>query len=246
MGYYEAQRATAAQVRRRRAPSAALAFARPPRSRRGCGGRSSGIRGWLDRAGSGNRRRGFIGSHLVDALIVRGHAVRIFDNLEAQVHGALRDKGHWPEYANPGAEYVAGDVRDREALVKALCDIDVVYHLAAATGVGQSMYQIGKYVEVNIQGTANLLDAVATVRGAHRPCKLIVASSRAVYGEGAYRCECCGTVHPPVRTPAHLDAGRWEPSCPLCGGPVEPAPTPESGARSRLDLRRNKAGAGTA
>ena len=78
-------------------------------------------------------------------------------------------KGRWPEYANPGAEYVAGDVRDREALVRALCGIDVVYHLAAATGVGQSMYQIGKYVEVNVQGTANLLDAVAAVRGAHRP-----------------------------------------------------------------------------
>ncbi len=195
---------------------------------------------------------GFIGSHLVDALVARGHAVRVFDNLEPQVHGpdaaglALAAQGRWPAYANPGAEYILGDVRDRDALGRALAGVEAVCHLAAATGVGQSMYQISKYVEVNVQGTANLLDALANGSGGPRPHAvrtLILASSRAVYGEGAYRCATCGLVHPSVRTPAQLDtahhdaahhdaahfnAARWEPPCPHCGGPLAPALTPES------------------
>jgi dTDP-L-rhamnose 4-epimerase len=169
---------------------------------------------------------GFIGSHLVDALAAQGHAVRVFDNLEPQVHGPLREQGRWPAYANASAEYILGDVRDREALSRALEGIDVVFHLAAATGVGQSMYQISRYVEVNVQGTANLLDAIANTGS--RPRKLVLASSRAVYGEGAYLCEACGLVHPPVRSPAQLDAGLWEPPCPCCGGPITPVPTPET------------------
>ena len=174
---------------------------------------------------------GFIGSHLVDALVARGHAVRVFDSLEPQVHGPLATQGRWPAYANPGAEYLLGDVRDRDALARALAGVEAVCHLAAGTGVGQSMYQISKYVEVNVQGTANLLDALAN--GSHRVRRLILASSRAIYGEGAYRCAGCGLVHPPVRTPAqldaaHPDAARWEPPCPRCGGPVAAIPTPET------------------
>lgn len=172
---------------------------------------------------------GFIGSHLVDALVDRGYGVRVLDNLEPQVHGPLREQGRWPAYANAGAEYVLGDVRDRDTLVRALEGVDVVYHLAAATGVGQSMYQIAGYVEVNVQGTANLLDALANGgRGRCPVRKLVLASSRAIYGEGAYRCAACGMVHPPVRTPAQLDADQWEPPCPHCGRPVSPIPTPES------------------
>lgn len=184
---------------------------------------------------------GFIGSHLVDALVARGHAVRVFDNLEPQVHGPLAEQGRWPAYANPGAEYILGDVRDRDALGRALAGVEAVCHLAAGTGVGQSMYQISKYVEVNVQGTANLLDALANGAGGPRPHSvrtLILASSRAVYGEGAYRCAACGLVHPPVRNPAQLDrahfdaahsnAAQWEPPCPHCGGPLAPALTPES------------------
>jgi dTDP-L-rhamnose 4-epimerase len=169
---------------------------------------------------------GFIGSHLVDALAARGHVVRVFDSLEPQVHGPLREQGRWPDYANADAEYILGDVRDREGLGRALEGIDVIYHLAAATGVGQSMYQIGKYVEVNVQGTANLLDALAN--SPRRVRKLVLASSRAVYGEGAYVCEGCGLVHPTVRSPAQLDAGEWELPCPRCGGSIAPVPTPET------------------
>ena len=169
---------------------------------------------------------GFIGSHLVDALLARDHTVRVFDNLEPQVHGPLAEQGRWPAYANAGAQYILGDVRDRDALAQALEGIDVVYHLAAATGVGQSMYRIAQYVEVNVQGTANLLDALANAR--NRPRRVVLASSRAIYGEGAYRCASCGIVHPPVRSPAQLDAGQWEPPCPRCGGPIAAVPTPES------------------
>jgi dTDP-L-rhamnose 4-epimerase len=88
------------------------------------------------------------------------------------------------------------------------------------------MYQISKYVEVNVQGTANLLDALAA--GPHRVQRLVLASSRAVYGEGAYRCGRCGMVHPPVRGVAQLDAAQWEPPCPHCGGPITPVSTPET------------------
>jgi dTDP-L-rhamnose 4-epimerase len=166
---------------------------------------------------------GFIGSHLADALLARGDHVRLFDNLEIQVHGAARE---WPAYLDARAERVLGDVRDRQAVGAALRGVDVVYHLAAATGVGQSMYQIAKYFEVNVQGTAHLLDALAG--GDHSVGRLILASSRAVYGEGAYDCDACGSVHPNFRTPEQLDRAVWEPICPECGATVSPAPTPET------------------
>src|SRR3990172_12873776 len=101
---------------------------------------------------------GFVGSFLVDELIARGHRVRIFDSLEVQVHGAERRP---PAYLNPDAEFIQGDVRDREALKKAIQGVDVVFHLAAKVGVGQSMYQISEYTEANTLGGANLLDIIA-------------------------------------------------------------------------------------
>lgn len=169
---------------------------------------------------------GFIGSHLVDALLGQGYHVRVFDALEPQVHGPLAEQARWPTYCAPEAEYILGDVRDRSALARAVEGIDLVFHFAAATGVGQSMYQIAKYFEVNVQGTANLLDILAN--DPNRVCKLILSSSRAVYGEGAYQCETCGLVHPPVRSPAQLDAKQWDVVCPTCAGPITPIPTPET------------------
>lgn len=152
--------------------------------------------------------------------------MRVFDNLKPQVHGGLREQGKWPQYLAPESERILGDVRDRAALAASLRGIETVFHLAAATGVGQSMYQIAKYFEVNVQGTANLLDALANE--SHEVRKLVLASSRAVYGEGAYECPTCGIVHPPVRAAARLDRGAWEPSCPHCDGEVAPVPTPET------------------
>jgi dTDP-L-rhamnose 4-epimerase len=170
---------------------------------------------------------GFIGSHLVDALVEEGHQVRVLDNLEPQVHGSLREQGAWPDYVHPGAEYFLGDVRDRQAMQAAMQDMDVIYHQAAMVGVGQSMYQIERYVDVNTRGTAILLDILANetpIRSRVR--KLIVASSMSIYGEGSYICPVHGVVYPRLRTAKQLAAKQWELRCPVHMGTliVEPCP----------------------
>ncbi len=164
---------------------------------------------------------GFVGSHLVDALVTAGHQVRILDNLDPQVHPESRP----PDYLNPSAEFIRGDVRDRDVLRKTLDGMEVVFHLAAAVGVGQSMYDIARYVEVNTLGGAVLLDLLANEKHAVR--KLIVASSMSCYGEGKYQCEACGPVFPRLRPDAQLAARDWEMRCPRCGSTVRAVPTDE-------------------
>ena len=168
---------------------------------------------------------GFIGSHLVDALLGEGHQVRILDNLDPQVHGGLAEQGLWPDYLSPDCERILGDIRDRGALCKALKNIDVVYHQAAAVGVGQSMYDIERYVDVNTRGTAVLLDILANDR--HTVQKLIVASSMSIYGEGQYWCSEHAKIYPRLRSEAQLAAGQWEMHCPICGRLAEPRATDE-------------------
>lgn len=165
---------------------------------------------------------GFIGSHLVDALLARGHQVRVYDNLEAQVHG---DGQRVPEYLNKDAEFIWGDMRDRQSLRRVIDGVEVIYHQAAAVGVGQSMYQIQKYVQVNALGTANLLDIIVNEK--IRVQRLILASSMSNYGEGKYRCHRCGVVYPKLRSLEQLKACDWELRCPLCDAPVSPLPTDE-------------------
>jgi dTDP-L-rhamnose 4-epimerase len=165
---------------------------------------------------------GFIGSHLVDALLERGHQVRVLDNLSPQVHGRGAQP---PAYLNPRAEFVKGDVRSRPNLRTALAGVDTVYHQAAAVGVGQSMYEIRRYVDVNTYGGAVLLDVLANEP--HTVRKLIVASSMSIYGEGAYDCPACGRVYPSLRPDAQLAARDWEMRCPSCDRPVEARPTDE-------------------
>jgi dTDP-L-rhamnose 4-epimerase len=123
-------------------------------------------------------------------------------------------------------ERILGDVRDRDALARALSGIDIVFHLAAATGVSQSMCQVSKYFNVNVQGTANLLDILANE--SHQVCKLVLASSRAIYGEGAYRCSTCGVVAPKQRQAAALEAQEWLLACPSCNSEITPLPTVET------------------
>src|SRR5687767_12551752 len=163
---------------------------------------------------------GFIGSHLADELLHSGHAVKVFDLLCSQVHGAEKQS---PEYLNPGVELVLGDVRDRAAVQRALQGIDAVYHFAAAVGVGQSMYEVEHYASINDIGTAVLLEALI-----RRPVeRLIVASSMSVYGEGLYRSR-LGAIHGAVeRTPLQLRSAVWDPVDDQ-GAPLEPIPTPES------------------
>jgi dTDP-L-rhamnose 4-epimerase len=171
---------------------------------------------------------GFVGSHTVDRLLADGHEVRVFDNLDAQVHGeratsARNLAGHLRTKA---IDYRQGDVRDGSALRRALRGMEAVLHLAAAVGVAQSMYRPIYYAEANTVGTATLLETLANEpTGVGR---LVVASSMTLYGEGAYRCPACGPQVGVTRPVEQLAAHRWEVECPVCSAPMEPRPTPET------------------
>jgi dTDP-L-rhamnose 4-epimerase len=168
---------------------------------------------------------GFVGSHLVDELLVAGHEVRILDSLEPQVHGELREQGRWPHYLADDCEKRLGDVRDRDVLCKAIAGVDVIFHQAAAVGVAQSMYEIERYVDANARATAVLLDVLANAR--HGVRRLIVASSMSIYGEGKYHCVEHGDTYPKLRTKEQLAAQDWEMHCPICGQSVDALPTDE-------------------
>jgi len=165
---------------------------------------------------------GFVGSHTVDALIARGHEVRVFDNLDPQVHGL---NAGIPAYLNSNIEFIQGDVRNRDALKQAIQDVDGIFHLAAAVGVGQSMYEIQRYVEINSLGGAVLLDILANEK--HSIKKIVVASSMSIYGEGQYQCTHCGMVYPKLREEIQLEQHDWEMHCPHCNMIVAPVPTNE-------------------
>jgi dTDP-L-rhamnose 4-epimerase len=162
---------------------------------------------------------GFIGSHVTDLLLSAGYSVRILDNLSPQVHGSRAR----PDYLDPDAELIVGDVRDAQAVERALSGVDIVVHLAAAVGVGQSMYEIVNYTQVNELGTAVLLDALS-----RKPIeRLVVASSMSIYGEGQARRSNGEVVNPEERSLAQLRRGEWE----LVDGegePLTPLSTPES------------------
>ncbi len=164
---------------------------------------------------------GFIGSHLVDALVERGHRVRILDSLVDQVHG-----GRVPEYLNSAAEFIHADVCDAEAVAAALDGVDAVFHEAAEVGVTQSMYEIVRYVRANDLGTAVLLEEI--VRRRSQIKKLIVTSSNTIYGEGTRVCDGCGKqVDPLLRTNAELQRREWDIKCESCDVAMRPAGTRE-------------------
>jgi dTDP-L-rhamnose 4-epimerase len=162
---------------------------------------------------------GFIGSHVADALLARGYRVRILDVLHEQVHGK---QGEFPDYLSRETEMVRGDVRDRAAVAAALKGVSGVFHFAAAVGVGQSMYEIERYTDVNNRGTAVLLEALS-----HHPVrKLVVASSMSIYGEGQYRNATGSIVAPAPRPLDQLRANRWD-ITDIEGNALEPVPTIE-------------------
>jgi dTDP-L-rhamnose 4-epimerase len=165
---------------------------------------------------------GFIGSHLADELLEAGDTVKAYDSLASQVHGADAQR---PDYLDDDVELIIGDVRDERRLQRALDRVDVVVHFAAAVGVGQSMYEVARYTDVNSVGTATLLDVLA-----RRPVgKLLVASSMSIYGEGIYRTAEGALVPGPERSLAQLKRGQWD----LVDGqgrPLAPAATPEDKA----------------
>lgn len=164
---------------------------------------------------------GFVGSHLVDALLKAGHKVRVFDNLSPQVHGDTL-----PEYLSSDAELMRGDMQDSDAVHRALDGIEVVFHLAAAVGVGQSMYEISHYMGSNTQGTAILLQEILQRR--NKVEKFVLASSMSIYGEGKYLCTQCGEIAPELRGNEQLKLKQWEMMCPTCHESLTPIPTDES------------------
>jgi dTDP-L-rhamnose 4-epimerase len=156
----------------------------------------------------------------VRRLLREGDEVVVLDSLEPQVHAGVE-----PAIA-ADAEFVHGNVGDAEAVDKVLDGVDRVVHLAAAVGVGQSMYEIDRYVRENTQATATFLERL--VNRDQRPERLVVASSMSIYGEGEYRCKEHGAVAPGPRPEARLLAREWEVECPHCGLDLEPVPTSES------------------
>lgn len=167
---------------------------------------------------------GFIGTEVARSLLTKGHCVTVLDNFSPQVHG---ENTALPADLAPHVRLVRGDVRDPDAWAKALPGHDTVVNLAAETGTGQSMYEVSKYEQVNLAGTALLYDQLAKNASLHVK-RIVVASSRAIYGEGAYRCERDGVVYPQSRTTLEKRLGLFNPLCPICGGECSHIPTPES------------------
>jgi dTDP-L-rhamnose 4-epimerase len=169
---------------------------------------------------------GFIGSNLTLKLVNKGYKVTVLDNLSPQIHGKN------PETTSPlyrtirdKVTFIQDTVASRAAWQKALEGQDEVIHLAAETGTGQSMYEIQRYVEVNIGGTAILLDLLTNTK--HTVKKVIVASSRAIYGEGKYRCQQHGIVYPVERNDTDMSSGDFECKCPICSNKVSLLATTE-------------------
>ena len=170
---------------------------------------------------------GFIGSNIAIKLIDKGFNVTILDSLSPQIHSEdpYNNSFTFKRVLSSDARFIKGSVTKRDDWRKALIGQDIIIHLAAETGTGQSMYQIEKYNEVNVMGTSLLLDILANEE--HNIQKIIVASSRAVYGEGKYDCEIHGKVYPDTRIESDLSNKDFECKCPVCGGPVKLMPTDE-------------------
>ena len=163
---------------------------------------------------------GFIGSNLALKLITKGYEVTVLDNLSKQIHGEEPEKTS-PLYLSikDKVHFIKGSVTSREDWMNALEGQEAVVHLAAETGTGQSMYEIEKYVNTNIGGTALLLDILTNTK--HSVRRVLVAESRAIYGEGKYHCKKCGDVYPTERKDEDMEKGDFECHCPKCGGKVK-------------------------
>ncbi len=167
---------------------------------------------------------GFIGQHLARFLLRQDISITILDNFLPQVHG---EAGQLPADLTAAVRLVRGDVADPAAMRDALHGVERIVHLAAETGTGQSMYEVGRYARTNLEGTAQLFDVLAKAAN-RRLDRIVVASSRAIYGEGAYRCDRDGLVYPQPRSSAEKQAGSFDPLCPVCHDACAAIATPES------------------
>lgn len=172
---------------------------------------------------------GFIGSNVALKLLSKGYNVTVLDNLSKQIHGEDPEKTS-PLYLSikDKVNFINGSVTSREDWMKALDGQDAVIHLAAETGTGQSMYEIEKYVKTNIGGTSLLLDILTNAK--HKVKRVLVAESRAIYGEGKYQCPKCGDVYPLERKDEDMAHGFFECKCPKCGGKIILKATTEDSA----------------
>ena len=167
---------------------------------------------------------GFIGTHLTRHLLGLGHEVTVLDNFSPQIHAG---KTNLASDLHSHVQLIVGDVADPALLGGAMDSTECVIHLAAETGTGQSMYEVSRYERTNLAGTALIYDFLAKAK-ARKVQRVVVASSRAIYGEGAYRCEEHGTVYPLPRNSDEKRSGVFDLVCPTCGTVCEVAPTPES------------------
>ncbi len=169
---------------------------------------------------------GFIGSNIALKLIEKDVNVTVLDNLSPQIHGEEPEKSS-PLYKSiqNKVNFIKGSVTSKEDWLRAIEGQDAIIHLAAETGTGQSMYEIQKYIDVNIAGTGIMLDILANNH--HTIKKVVVAASRAIYGEGKYNCKEHGIVYPTERIDSDMAKGDFHCKCPICGINVEILPTTE-------------------
>lgn len=165
---------------------------------------------------------GFIGTHLCENLLKKNYDIIIYDNLSPQIHGENKEIPNWMKEKTT---FIKADIRDRKSLKEAVLQADKIVHLVAETGVGQSMYEIQRYTDVTIQGTSVLWDILVNEKNHVK--KVVLSSSRAVYGEGKYKCTKCGEIYPESRRIQDLKQERWGISCPKCGEKLELCATDE-------------------
>jgi dTDP-L-rhamnose 4-epimerase len=165
---------------------------------------------------------GFIGTHLCRRLLAEGCEVRVLDNFSEQIHGSTNNLAE--DLTN--IELIVGDVRNKDIIARSIEGVDVIVHYAAETGTGQSMYEISRYEEVNVMGTLNLIEFL--LQNKTNVNKIVVASSRSTYGEGAYKCSEHGSIFPTDRLDKDMLECNFNPRCPLCDKFVEAIPTKET------------------
>ncbi len=170
---------------------------------------------------------GFIGSEIVSQLFKSGDwEITVLDSMTTQVHGKDWSESYLYKKIRDKCNFIYGDVRNLDDVKKAISGNDYIIHLAAETGTGQSMYEINRYNEVNVMGTSNIFQAISS-EYKNSIKKIVLASSRAVYGEGKYQCKNCGVVYPKGRKKEQMQNGNFQMYCPFCKEKILPTPTTE-------------------
>lgn len=171
---------------------------------------------------------GFIGAEIVNQLYQQNKwEITVLDNMSEQIHGKNWDDSFLYQSIKGKCRFIKGSVCDLRTVQEAIADTDVIIHLAAETGTGQSMYMINQYNETNVMGTSNIFQAISLAGSSKRIKKIILSSSRSVYGEGKYECPCCGVVYPDNRSKERMLAGDFSFYCPNCGKKLQLVPTTE-------------------